>query len=98
DVSLVTSERTHSMLRPDIDVAVLFGDGRFKQGESHWLFSEEVFPVCSPQLTAGRTLPLPNDVLREFPLLHLRGESNNNWFDWGGVFRALDIPQSPAPG
>lgn len=98
DVSLVTSERTHSMLRPDIDVAVLFGDGRFKQGESHWLFSEEVFPVCSPQLTAGRTLPLPNDVLREFPLLHLRAESNNNWFDWGGVFRALDIPQSPAPG
>ncbi|WP_122411860.1 choline sulfate utilization transcriptional regulator [Pseudomonas viridiflava] len=98
DVSLVTSERTHSMLRPDIDVAVLFGDGRFKQGESHWLFSEEVFPVCSPQLTAGRTLPLPNEVLREFPLLHLRGESSNNWFDWGGVFRALDIPQSPAPG
>ncbi|WP_122581290.1 choline sulfate utilization transcriptional regulator [Pseudomonas viridiflava] len=98
DVSLVTSERTHSMLRPDIDVAVLFGDGRFKQGESHWLFSEEVFPVCSPQLTAGRALPLPNDVLREFPLLHLRAESNNNWFDWGGVFRALDIPQSPAPG
>ncbi|WP_449124607.1 choline sulfate utilization transcriptional regulator [Pseudomonas viridiflava] len=98
DVSLVTSERTHSMLRPDIDVAVLFGDGRFKQGESHWLFSEEVFPVCSPQLTAGRALPLPNDTLREFPLLHLRGESNNNWFDWGGVFRALDIPQSPAPG
>ncbi|MBV1806140.1 choline sulfate utilization transcriptional regulator [Pseudomonas viridiflava] len=98
DVSLVTSERTHSMLRPDIDVAVLFGDGRFKQGESHWLFSEEVFPVCSPQLTAGRALPLPNDVLREFPLLHLRGESNNNWFDWGGVFRALDIPHSPAPG
>ncbi|WP_044313459.1 choline sulfate utilization transcriptional regulator [Pseudomonas syringae] len=98
DVSLVTSERTHSMLRADIDVAVLFGDGRFKQGESHWLFSEEVFPVCSPQLLAGRQTPLPNDALRDFPLLHLRGESINNWFDWAGVFRALDIPQAPAPG
>ncbi|EGH32523.1 regulatory protein, LysR:LysR, substrate-binding [Pseudomonas syringae pv. japonica str. M301072] len=98
DVSLVTSERTHSMLRADIDVAVLFGDGRFKQGESHWLFSEEVFPVCSPQLVAGRQTPLPNDALRDFPLLHLRGESINNWFDWAGVFRALDIPQAPAPG
>ncbi|MBI6671521.1 LysR family transcriptional regulator [Pseudomonas syringae] len=98
DVSLVTSERTHSMLRADIDVAVLFGDGRFKQGESHWLFSEEVFPVCSPQLLAGRQAPLPNDALRDFPLLHLRGESINNWFDWAGVFRALDIPQAPAPG
>ncbi|KZL42462.1 LysR family transcriptional regulator [Pseudomonas syringae pv. syringae] len=98
DVSLVTSERTHSMLRADIDVAVLFGDGRFKQGESHWLFSEEVFPVCSPQLLAGRQTPLPSDALRDFPLLHLRGENINNWFDWAGVFRALDIPQAPAPG
>ncbi|WP_257111474.1 choline sulfate utilization transcriptional regulator [Pseudomonas ficuserectae] len=98
DVSLVTSERTHSMLRADIDVAVLFGDGRFKQGESHWLFSEEVFPVCSPQLITGRQTPLPNEALRDFPLLHLRGESSNNWFDWAGVFRALDIPQAPTPG
>ncbi|POQ04071.1 choline sulfate utilization transcriptional regulator [Pseudomonas syringae] len=98
DVSLVTSERTHSMLRADIDVAVLFGDGRFKQGQSHWLFSEEVFPVCSPQLVAGRQTPLPNDALRDFPLLHLRGENISHWFDWAGVFRALDIPQAPAPG
>jgi putative choline sulfate-utilization transcription factor len=98
DVSLVTSERSHSMLRADIDVAVLFGDGRFKQGESHWLFSEEVFPVCSPQLLAGRTLPMANEALRDYPLLHLRGEGGNNWFDWAGVFRALNIAQAPAPG
>jgi putative choline sulfate-utilization transcription factor len=98
DVSLVTSERTHSMLRADVDVAVLFGDGRFKQGESRWLFSEEVFPVCSPQLLAGRETPLANEVLKEFPLLHLRSEGSNNWFDWGGVFRALGIAKAPAPG
>lgn len=98
DVSLVTSERTHSMLRADIDVAVLFGDGRFKQGESRWLFSEEVFPVCSPQLVAGRETPLPDEALRQFALLHLRSEGSNNWFDWAGVFKALGIPQSPAPG
>lgn len=98
DVSLVTSERSHSMLRADIDVAVLFGDGRFKQGESHWLFSEEVFPVCSPKLLTDRTLPLPVEALKEFALLHLRGEGGNHWFDWGGVFRALNIAHMPAPG
>jgi DNA-binding transcriptional LysR family regulator len=59
DVSLVTSERSYAMLRGDIDVAILFGDGRFKQGESHWLFGEEVFAVCSPRLLEGRTSPLP---------------------------------------
>jgi len=98
DVSLVTSERSHNMLRTDIDVAVLFGDGRFKQGESHWLFSEEVFPVCSPQLLKERPTPLDAKALLEFPLLHLRGENSSNWFDWSGVFRELGITSSPAPG
>jgi putative choline sulfate-utilization transcription factor len=98
DVSLVTSERNHNMLRTDIDVAVLFGDGRFKQGESRWLFSEEVFPVCSPLLLKERSLPLSAQALSEFPLLHLRGENSSHWFDWSGVFRELGITSPPAPG
>ncbi|KQQ58062.1 LysR family transcriptional regulator [Pseudomonas sp. Leaf129] len=98
DVSLVTSERSHAMLGPNIDVAVLFGDGRFRQGESHWLFNEEVFPVCSPRLLDDRTLALGPDALLEWPLLHLRGESSCQWFDWSGLFRALHIPSAPAPG
>ncbi|MBV6751575.1 LysR family transcriptional regulator [Pseudomonas chlororaphis] len=98
DVSLVTSERSHNMLRTDIDVAVLFGKGRFKQGESHWLFSEEVFPVCSPQLLKGRELPLLTEALLEFPLLHLKGENSSHWFDWSGVFRELGLTAAPAPG
>ncbi|WP_426386025.1 choline sulfate utilization transcriptional regulator [Pseudomonas brassicacearum] len=98
DVSLVTSERNHNMLRTDIDVAVLFGDGRFKQGESHWLFSEEVFPVCSPLLLKDRPLPLSAQALAEFPLLHLRAGNSNSWFEWSGVFRELGITSPPAPG
>lgn len=98
DVSLVTSERSHSMLRTDIDVAVLFGNGRFKQGDSHFLFSEEVFPVCSPQLLAGRPPVVPVEALQELPLLHLRGENSSDWFDWSRLFRAFNLPQSPAPG
>lgn len=98
DVSLVTSERSHALLRPDIDVAVLFGDGRFRQGDSHWLFSEEVYPVCSPRLLAGYRQPLALDAWIELPLLHLRGEHSSQWFDWNDVFRALHIPGLPAPG
>ena len=98
DVSLVTSERSYAMLRGDIDVAILFGDGRFKQGESHWLFGEEVFAVCSPRLLEGRTSPLPLEDLGELPLLHLRGEGTTRWFDWTTFFRALQIPTAPALG
>jgi len=96
DVSLVTGERSQAMLRPDIDVAVLFGDGRFHQGESQWLFDEEVFPVCSPRLIHGK--PLSAEGLQRLPLLHLRGEQASRWFDWAGVFRALGLTNPPAPG
>ncbi|MGV8442383.1 LysR substrate-binding domain-containing protein, partial [Pseudomonas aeruginosa] len=58
DVSLVTSERGLAGQRGDIDVAILFGDGRSKHGEAHRLFREEVFPVCSPRLVEGLQLPL----------------------------------------
>ncbi|AGZ32908.1 LysR family transcriptional regulator [Pseudomonas sp. Rh2] len=94
DVSLVTGERSQGMLRPDIDVAILFGDGRFHQGESRWLFDEEVFPVCSPRLIHGK--PLSAVALQRLPLLHLRGEQASRWFDWAGVFRGLGV-ESPAP-
>jgi DNA-binding transcriptional LysR family regulator len=63
DVSLVTSERSQAMLRPDIDVAVLFGDGA-STGRSRWLFDEEVFPVCSPQFHGK---PLSAVALQRLP-------------------------------
>jgi len=98
DVSLVTSERGMSMLRSEIDVAIAFGDGRFKHGEALLLFREEVFPVCSPQLLKGRDWPLAPAALLELPLLHLKPEVRSRWFDWNGLFRALGIAQAPASG
>ncbi|MGH8352403.1 MAG: choline sulfate utilization transcriptional regulator [Pseudomonas sp.] len=98
DVSLVTSDRGLGTLRSEIDVAIAFGDGRFKHGEALQLFREEVFPVCSPQLLKGRALPLAPAALLELPLLHLKPEMRSRWFDWKGLFQALDIPQAPASG
>jgi putative choline sulfate-utilization transcription factor len=98
DVSLITSERDPASLPAEIDVAISFGDGRFKHGEAHLLFREEVFPVCSPQLLEGRPQPLPAAALAQLPLLHLRPESRSRWFDWNGLFRALGIAEAPSPG
>lgn len=99
DVSIVTGERTHAMLRSDTDIAILFGDGRVPgHAKSQWLFNEEVFPVCSPGLLKGHTLPLSAATLRNLPLLHLRSGQGNRWFDWAGLFRALNISSAPAPG
>jgi putative choline sulfate-utilization transcription factor len=98
DVSLITSARDLAALPAEIDVAIAFGDGRFKHGEAHLLFNEEVFPVCSPQLLKGRVLPLAPTALAELPLLHLRPEIRSRWFDWNGLFRAFAIAETPSLG
>lgn len=98
DVSLITSERDFSSMPPEIDVAIAFGDGRFKHGEAHLLFAEEVFPVCSPQLLKGQSLPLQPAALAQLPLLHLRPEVHTRWFDWKGLFRAMNIAEAPSSG
>ncbi|MBT8767362.1 choline sulfate utilization transcriptional regulator [Metapseudomonas boanensis] len=98
DVSLVTSDRTMNMLRSEIDVAIAFGDGRFKHGDAFLLFREEVFPICSPRLLVGREAPLSVSALADLPLLHLKPEVRTRWFDWNALFRALGIAQPPASG
>ncbi len=98
DVSIVTSDRTMNMLRSEVDIAIAFGDGRFKHGEAMLLFREEVFPICSPRLLAGRDWPLPVAALAELPLLHLKPEVRTRWFDWNALFRELGIAQPPGSG
>ncbi|WP_437879773.1 choline sulfate utilization transcriptional regulator [Pseudomonas sp. LRF_L74] len=98
DVSLITSERDLAALSPDVDVAISFGDGRVKHGEASLLFSEEVFPVCSPLLLAGQAGAPTLADLQRLPLLHLRPEARTRWFDWSGLFRALGIDQAPDAG
>ncbi|WP_376748359.1 MULTISPECIES: choline sulfate utilization transcriptional regulator [Pseudomonas] len=97
DVSLVTSDRMPGLNLQNIDIALTFGDGRFKHGESLALFREEVFPVCSPRLVQGMTLPLPKQTLASLPMLHLKPELSSKWFDWKGLFQALDIQAPPIP-
>jgi putative choline sulfate-utilization transcription factor len=97
DVSLITSDRTMNLMREDIDVALTFGDGRFKHGESLALFREEVFPVCSPRLVQGMNLPLPKEDLASLPMLHLKPEYSSRWFDWKSIFQALNIQTPPIP-
>lgn len=94
DVSLITSNRSMSEIPADVDVAITFGDGQVKHGESHLLFYEEVFPVCSPGLLAGRPPPTRNN-LASLPLLQLRTGPGHRWFDWSGLFQSLGISQPP---
>ena len=57
--------------REEVDVAVRHGDGNWPGLDAVRLCSEQLFPVCSPKLMAGRNrLTKPSDLLKT-PLLHL---------------------------
>ncbi len=96
DVSLITSNRPLVALGGDIDLAIAFGDGSVRRGESRLLFHEEVFPVCSPRLLAGLESGAKPDLAR-LPLLRLKASPGQRWYDWPGVFRAIGLEPPPAP-
>ena len=80
-------------IRDEVDVAIRYGQGRWDGLEAHKLFSEDYFPVCSPDL-AWR-LREPAD-LSHHTLLH---ESDllvdwRSWLDAAGV-RTVDAGRGP---
>lgn len=100
DVSLVTSNRAFQGLASDMDLALVFGDGRLARTHSRLLFREEVFPVCSPRLlqTHGGDIA---ELLRAAPLLHLKPALGQHWFDWSaiqarGAWPLASIDKGPA--
>jgi LysR family glycine cleavage system transcriptional activator len=81
--------------REDVDLAVRHGDGNWTGLDVVRLCSEELFPVCSPQLLSGRNrIRTPSDVLK-FPLLHL--DDRKDWSDWLEAADVLDTEISHGP-
>jgi DNA-binding transcriptional LysR family regulator len=47
-LKIVTQDSTVNLLREDIDVAIRYGNGTWPDGKAIMLFSDDIFPVCSP--------------------------------------------------
>lgn len=81
--------------REDVDVAVRHSDGNLPGFDVTRLWTEELFPVCSPALMEGRqALRAPAD-LAQHTLLHL--DSRQDWAKWldaAGV-RNIDLTRGP---
>lgn len=69
----------------DVDVAIRYGKAaRIDGGDESLLFTEDVFPVCSPSLLRdlGRPVQSLSDIT-QFPLLHLRDRQEIwPWLQW----------------
>ncbi len=95
DVDLRVSATTHyvDFARDDIDIAIRHGDGNWPGLQVERLYSERLFPVCSPKLVAGCNRVTKIADLLKFPLLRL--EDTNNWTR---LFQAAGLKASVGPG
>lgn len=87
EIDLRVSATMHHVdfAQEDVDLAVRHGDGNWVGLHVERLSAEELFPVCSPKILAGRRIEKPSDLLK-FPLLRLDTDKEwAKWFDAAGV-------------
>ena len=90
DVLLHASYELVDLERMPFDMAIRYGAGVYSGLTAERLFSDDIFPVCSPRLLEGKTLKHPGD-LRRFPLLHTDwNPPTGKWPGWPEWLRAAD--------
>jgi LysR family glycine cleavage system transcriptional activator len=92
EIRLQRIEPSETDLSLDFDLAVTYGHPGGRRHRVEELFTEEFFPVASPQLAGpGRRRRRPQDVLK-YPLLHDRLQ---NWPAW---LREAGLQEAAASG
>jgi DNA-binding transcriptional LysR family regulator len=87
---LLTQMFTADLRYNEVDVAVRFGDGKWRDGTSTLLFDEEVFPVCAPAWLAAHGTPASLAELAASPLIE-SDSTSEAWMGWGEWFRAVSF-------
>jgi len=86
DVRVTTTDTPVDFARSDVELSIRYGTGPWPGTETIPLFTEEIFPVCSPKLVEGaHPLREPKD-LRHHTLLH-----DDMPVTWGNWLKAVGI-------
>ena len=95
DIDLRISATTHyvDFAREDVDIAIRHGNGNWPGLDVTKLYSERLFPVCSPKLVSGRNRITKASDLLKFPLLRLEDAKN-----WTRLFEAAGVTDAVGPG
>ena len=97
DIQLVASARSRELTGSNIDLAIRYGRGQWPGRMAHYLFGNEVFPVCSPAyLEKNNPLSALSD-LRNARLLHL-AKYDRNWVTWASWFAEFNLGEVPPRG
>ncbi|MFN3507244.1 MAG: LysR substrate-binding domain-containing protein [Allorhizobium sp.] len=90
-VTLTSSNDPNLIYSPDIDIAILYGAGGWKDCWTRLWSTFELFPVVSPTLLNTRPLRSVRD-LRDHVLLH--GDDGREWRSWLAAADQLDMPRA----
>jgi len=91
DLRIHASREPCDFSRDGVDVALRYGRGGWKGLHVEKLFSEEIFPVCSPRI--ARSLRSPADLSRQVLLHDEVRAAHGGWAEW---LRAAGAPQIDA--
>jgi LysR family glycine cleavage system transcriptional activator len=82
DVRITTSTALVDFRSGGVDAAIRYGRGQWPGLRADWLMADQLFPVCSPALLAGKKpLRKPED-LAEHVLLHSSAGNDDDWRLW----------------
>jgi LysR family glycine cleavage system transcriptional activator len=97
DVRISATDEVVDLTRGDFDIAIRYGRGKYPGLEVELLFTNEVFPACSPQLlTAGPPLRAPDDLSRH-TLIHDQAEARDPLLPtWPMWLKAAGVKNVPA--
>jgi len=80
-VRLNTSQFDVDFEQSDVDACVMIGNKTSQGLHYSYLFSSEIFPVCSPKLFENRELLKHPEQLNEFTLMQVY-PSKRDWYTW----------------
>jgi len=78
---IIASDNYDESLGPEVQAAILHGDGQWPGFYSERLFAEEVFPVCSPDYPHQQAQQDWTGWLLQAQLIDL-ADSHWNWMNW----------------
>src|SRR5437660_4620125 len=82
DVRITTSTSLVDFKSGDVDAAIRYGRGHWPGLRADWLMADELFPVCSPALLAGKKpLRCPQDLANQ-TLLPSSSGYDDDWPLW----------------
>jgi DNA-binding transcriptional LysR family regulator len=94
-VHVIASDNAQELRSDKVDLALTCGNNQLQGNETHYLFSEQAYPVCSPEYLRDKEKPQTAADVLQHRLLHLDEQlwDNIGWdaIDWPAWLKHFDV-------